>query len=281
MRTYLGLTLVAAATSLVNVSCSQVECGPGTVERDGVSVEHAARFDALSGLANRAEFFRRFRSELDEAGATGDRTAVLYVDLDGFKAVNDVWGHEAGNGVLRTIARRLQNAVRESDTVARIGGDEFVILSLGTQKDAEAAALVGRLRTSLRRPFRINGSPVELDASVGWALFPQDGLAPGELLAQADGQMYATKRDTSDESVVERGALDANVVRDLELALAHNEIVVHYQPIVDLRSGEVRAVEALVRRAHTDRLVGPSEFIPHVERSPVVRSLTLAVAADV
>ena len=122
----------------------------------------------------------------------------MVVDLDGFKAVNDVWGHEAGNAVLRTIARRLQAAVRESDTVARVGGDEFVILSLGTQADGEAAALVGRLRTSLRRPYRINGSPVELDASVGWALFPQDGLAPSELLAQADGQMYATKRDTSD-----------------------------------------------------------------------------------
>ena len=115
---------------------------------------------------------------------------------------------------------------------------------------------------------------------MGWALFPQDGLAPEELMAQADGQMYATKRDTSEESVAERRPLDVNVVRDLELALAHNEIVVHYQPIVDLRSGEVRAVEALVRRAQSGKLIAPSEFIPHVERSPVVRSLTLAVASE-
>jgi diguanylate cyclase (GGDEF)-like protein len=244
------------------------------------TAERAALRDPLTGLPNRKLLDDRIEQALARSRRTGEPFALMVVDLDGFKAVNDVWGHEAGNGVLRTIARRLQNAVRESDTVARIGGDEFVILSLGTQEDTEAAALVGRLRTSLRRPFRINGSPVELDASVGWALFPQDGLAPGELLAQADGQMYATKRDTSEESTVER-RLDANVVRDLELALAHDEIVVHYQPIVDLRSGEVRAVEALVRRAHSDRLVGPSEFIPHVERSPVVRTLTLAVAADV
>jgi diguanylate cyclase (GGDEF)-like protein len=245
------------------------------------TAERAALRDPLTGLPNRKLLDDRIAQALARSRRTGESFALMVVDLDRFKAVNDVWGHEGGNVVLRSIARRLQSVVRESDTVARVGGDEFVILSLGTQEDAEAGALVGRLRQALRRPYRVNGSAVELDASVGWALFPQDGLAPDELLAQADGQMYATKRDTSEESVSERRAVDANVVRDLELALAHNEIVVHYQPIVDLRSGEVRAVEALVRRAHSDRLAGPSEFIPHVERSPVVRSLTLAVAADV
>jgi diguanylate cyclase (GGDEF)-like protein len=244
------------------------------------TAERAALRDPLTGLPNRKLLEDRIEQALARSRRTGESFALMVVDLDGFKAVNDVWGHEAGNVVLRSIARRLLTVVRETDTVARVGGDEFVILSLGTQEDAEAAALVGRLRQALRRPYRVQGRTVELDASVGWALFPQDGVAPDELLAQADGEMYATKRDTSDESVVERRALDANVVRDLELALAHNEIVVHYQPIVDLRSGEVRAVEALVRRLHSDRLVGPSEFIPHVERSPVVRSLTLAVAAD-
>ena len=245
------------------------------------TAERAAMRDPLTGLPNRKLLDDRIEQALARSRRSGEAFALMVIDLDGFKSVNDVWGHEAGNVVLRSIARRLESAVRESDTVARVGGDEFVILSLGTQEDAEAAALVGRLRQTLRRPHRVTGSPVELDASVGWALFPQDGLAPDELLAQADGQMYATKRDTSEESVFERGALDGTVVRDLEHALAHNEIVVHYQPIVDLRSGEVRAVEALVRRAHSDRLVGPSQFIPHVEHSPVVRSLTLAVAADV
>jgi diguanylate cyclase (GGDEF)-like protein len=244
------------------------------------TAERAALRDPLTGLPNRKLLDDRIEQALARSRRTGEAFALMVVDLDAFKGVNDVWGHEAGNAVLRSIGRRLQSVVRESDTVARVGGDEFVILSLGTQEDTEAAALVGRLRQALRRPYRVHGTPVELDASVGWALFPQDGLAPDQLLAQADGQMYATKRDTSEESVVERRALDANVVRDLELALAHNEIVVHYQPIVDLRSGEVRAVEALVRRAHAERLMSPSEFIPHVEGSPVVRSLTLAVAAD-
>ena len=245
------------------------------------TAERAALRDPLTGLPNRKLLDDRVEQALARSRRTSESFALMVIDLDGFKGVNDAWGHESGDAVLRSIARRLQSVVRESDTVARVGGDEFVILSLGTQEDAEAAALVGRLRQALRRPYRVDGRTVELDASVGWALFPQDGLAPEELMAQADGQMYATKRDTSDESVVERRtSLDASIVRDLELALAHNEIVVHYQPIVDLRSGEVRAVEALVRRAHSDKLVGPSEFIPHVERSPVVRALTLAVASD-
>ena len=153
------------------------------------------------------------------------------------------------------------------------------MLSLGTSSDEEAAALVGRLRNDLRRPYRIDGGLVEIDASIGWALFPQDGLTPGELLARADGQMYATKRDTSDENVL-RPPLDGGVVRDLEEALEQDEIVVHYQPIVRMHPGEIQAVEALVRRLRSDRLVGPSEFVPHLERTPLVRTLTIAVAKD-
>ena len=153
------------------------------------------------------------------------------------------------------------------------------MLSLGTAADDEAAVLVGRLRNALRRPYRVDGGLVEIDASIGWSLFPQDGLTPSELLARADGQMYATKRDTSEESVV-RPPLDGGVVRDLESALERDEIVVHYQPIVRMHTGEIQAVEALVRRQRADGLVAPSEFVPHLERTPLVRTLTLAVASD-
>jgi diguanylate cyclase (GGDEF)-like protein len=244
------------------------------------TAQSAALRDSLTGLPNRKLLDDRIDQALARSRRTGEAFALMVIDLDGFKSVNDIWGHEAGDVVLQAISRRLKSVVRETDTVARVGGDEFVILSLGTQEDGEAAALVRRLRQALRRPYRVQGTLVELDASVGWALFPQDGLSPAELLVEADVQMYATKRDTSDESAEERRPLDGGIVRDLEFALAHSEIVVHYQPIVDLRSGGVCAVEALVRRSQNKRLVGPSEFIPFVERSPVVRALTLAVASD-
>jgi diguanylate cyclase len=236
--------------------------------------------DALTGLPNRALLDDRVSQALARSRRSGEPFALLVVDLDGFKGVNDIRGHEAGNEVLRAISRRLESAVRETDTVARVGGDEFVVLSLGTGSDDEAAALAGRVRHALRRPYRVEGGLVELDASIGWALFPQDGLTPGDLLARADGQMYATKRDTSEETVMQRPPLDGGVVRDLEKALELDEIMVHYQPIVALPSGAVVAVEALVRRIRGDSLVGPSEFVPHVERTPLVRTLTLAVARD-
>ena len=244
-----------------------------------VTAQRLALRDALTGLPNRALLDDRIEQALARSQRTAEPFALLVVDIDGFKGVNDVRGHEAGNTVLRVIAKRLQAVVRGIDTVARVGGDEFVVLSLGTSSDEEAAALVGRLRNDLRRPYRIDGGLVEIDASIGWALFPQDGLTPGELLARADGQMYATKRDTSDENVL-RPPLDGGVVRDLEEALEQDEIVVHYQPIVRMHTGEIQAVEALVRRLRSDRLVGPSEFVPHLERTPLVRTLTIAVAKD-
>ena len=245
-----------------------------------LAAQRAALRDALTGLPNRDLLDDRVGQALARSRRTGEAFALLVVDLDGFKGVNDIRGHETGNVVLRAIARRLESVVRESDTVARVGGDEFVVLSLGTREDEEAAALAGRLRQALRRPYRVDGGIVELDASIGWALFPQDGVTPSDLVARADGQMYATKRDTSEESVVARPPLDGGVVRDLEHALEQGEIVVHYQPIVELPSGVVRSVEALVRRVRGENLVGPAEFVPHVERTPLVRTLTLAVARD-
>ena len=245
-----------------------------------LAAQRLALRDPLTGLPNRDLLDDRITQALARSRRTHEPFALLVVDLDGFKGVNDVRGHEVGNTVLRAIARRLEAVVRETDTVARVGGDEFVVLSLGTGEDEEAAALAGRIRQAIRRAYKVDGALVELDASIGWALFPNDGLTPSELIAQADGQMYATKRDTSDESVVPRPPLDGGVVRDFEHALEQDEIVVHYQPIVELPSGVVRSVEALVRRVRGESLVGPSEFVPHVERTPLVRKLTLAVARD-
>jgi diguanylate cyclase (GGDEF)-like protein len=202
------------------------------------------------------------------------------LDLDGFKEINDIRGHRAGDLVLMQLAERLEAAVRESDTVARIGGDEFAVLSIGTRNEEEADTLVGRLRQALRAPIVVDGVTVEIDASIGVALFPDDGATPEELLGRADGEMYATKRDLTDEPR-RRGSLDAGIVREFEAALEHKEIVAHYQPILRLSDGAPVGLEALVRRYHPERgVLSPAEFIPHVERTVLIRDVTLFVASD-
>jgi diguanylate cyclase (GGDEF)-like protein len=246
------------------------------------AAESLALRDTLTGLPNRALLDDRIDQALQRARRTADAFALMVVDLDGFKEVNDIRGHDAGDQVLESIARRLESVVRASDTVARVGGDEFVVLSIGTRTEEEAVVLVGRLRHALRRPYRVDGGIVEIDASIGWALFPSDGATPEELLGRADVQMFATKRDSSESSAASRrGSLDAGIVREFESALMQNQVVVHYQPVLDLRSGAVQSVEALVRRYHPQRgLLAPAEFVPHVERTPLIRTLTLHVVAD-
>ena len=237
--------------------------------------------DPLTELPNRVLLEDRIQQALGRAQRTGEPFTLICVDLDGFKEVNDVRGHGAGDAVLRSLARRFEAIVRASDTVARVGGDEYVILSLGTGNDEQAAALVGRLRHALRRPFRVEGSTVEIDGSVGWAVYPTDGATAEELMSRADGQMYATKRDAPEDALFLRRGVDAGVIRDVEAALAQNELVVVYQPILELSTGETRSAEALVRRLLPDRtLLPPAEFVPHVERTPLVRELTFIVIAD-
>jgi len=237
--------------------------------------------DPLTGLPNRVLLEDRMEQALTRSRRTGEPFTLILVDLDGFKAVNDVHGHAAGDAVLRTLARRFEVVLRASDTVARVGGDEFVVLSIGTGNDEPAAALVGRLRHALRRPFRVNGATIEIAGSLGCAVFPADGATAEELLFRADGEMYAAKRDTSEPLVLPRRGVNVDIVRDVETALERNELVVFYQPIIDVRTGKPIAAEALVRRLSPERaLVPPADFVPHIERSPLVRELTFLVVAD-
>jgi len=243
------------------------------------AAESLALRDPLTGLPNRTLLNERVEQALKHARRTGERFAVVALDLDGFKEINDIRGHRAGDEVLVRLARTLEGVVRQSDTVARVGGDEFAVLSLGTRDEDEATVLVGRLRHALRSPIEIDRVSVEIDASIGWAIHPDDGATPEELLGRADGQMYATKRDINTET--RRGSLDAGIVREFETALERNELVVHYQPILRLSDGSVTGVEALVRRFHPERgVVSPAEFIPHVERTALIRAVTIFVAAD-
>ena len=264
------------------VLCAFVAAAVGVFLNIRVGRAHSESLrDPLTGLPNRVLLEDRIEQAFRRSRRSGERFTLIAVDLDGFKDVNDVRGHRAGDIVLKTLARRFEAVVREADTVARVGGDEFVVLSLGTGSEERAAALVGRLQSALRRPFKVDGASVEIDGSIGWAIYPDDGSTAEDLLARADGQMYATKRDTSDENVLLRRGVDAGVVRDVESALEQNELLVVYQPIIDLKTGLPHSAEALIRRVLPDGgLVPPAEFVPHVERTPLVRELTFLVIAD-
>jgi diguanylate cyclase (GGDEF)-like protein len=264
------------------VLCAFVAAAVGVFLNIRVGRAHSESLrDPLTGLPNRVLLEDRIEQAFRRSRRSGERFTLIAVDLDGFKDVNDVRGHRAGDIVLKTLARRFEAVVRAADTVARVGGDEFVILSLGTGSEERAAALVGRLQSALRRPFKVDGAVVEIDGSIGWAIYPDDGSTAEDLLARADGQMYATKRDTSDENVLLRRGVDAGVVRDVESALEQNELLVVYQPIIDLKTGLPHSAEALIRRVLPDGgLVPPADFVPHVERTPLVRELTFLVVAD-
>jgi diguanylate cyclase len=271
-------SLVVLALFVLGVAAAT--CGVA-LDRRLRSARSQALRDPLTGLPNRVLLEDRIERALRSAQRTGESFTLIIVDLDGFKEVNDVRGHGAGDAVLRSLAKRFEAIVRGSDTVARVGGDEFVVLSVGTGNDEQAAALVGRLRHALRRPFRVDGNSVEIDGSVGWAVYPTDGANADELLSRADGQMYATKRDTSEDTLFLRRGVDAGVIRDVESALEHNELVVVYQPILELQTGEPRSAEALVRRVLPDgTLLPPADFVPHVERTPLVRELTFVVVSE-
>ena len=270
----------AAAAALVAFALAAASGGVvlnWKLERAHVRALH----DPLTGLPNRALLEDRVEQALRRSRRSREPFTVIAVDLDGFKDVNDVRGHHAGDDVLRTLARRFEAILRESDTVARVGGDEFVVVSMGTGTDEAAAALVRRLRHALRLPFLVDGATVEIDGSIGWAVYPEDGATADELLARADGHMYATKRDSIDDTAYLRRGVEAGVIRDLETALARKELLVVYQPIIELQTGAVHAAEALIRRVLPGReLVPPAEFVPHVERAPVVRELTFVVVEE-
>src|SRR3954470_13824160 len=272
---------VAISLAIATVLVGMARAGRTVVERLRDSREQAMT-DDLTGLGNRRHLVDTLHAAIESSGANGDELALLLIDLDGFKELNDTLGHHAGDEVLRQIGPRLKELLREDDTLARLGGDEFaVILQPGDEATASTAGL--RLRAALEQSFAVGGIHVHIDASVGIALFPNHAQDAMGLLQRADVAMYQAKRMRTGHEVYLAGRDRHSrqrlaLVGELGAALEAGELVLHYQPKAELRTGAVHGVEALVRWDHPDRgMLGPGHFLPLVEQSGLTRALTAFV----
>jgi diguanylate cyclase (GGDEF)-like protein/PAS domain S-box-containing protein len=244
-------------------------------------LEHIAHHDALTGLPNRRLLTDRLSQAIAEAKCSGQMLAVLYFDLDGFKPINDNHGHESGDRVLIDISQRLSEAVHKGDTVARIGGDEFVVLVVGISDVGECDAMIRRLLDVVNRPIAVDNCWLNLSASIGVSLYPNDDSDDADILLRyADQAMYVAKAAGRNQCAFfgseARSKMkgDNQMIHDLRLGLNQNQIFTFYQPIIEMATGRVVKAEALARWRHPQRgMIPPSEFIPVAETGGLIHDI--------
>jgi diguanylate cyclase (GGDEF)-like protein/PAS domain S-box-containing protein len=261
----------------------QVEAVAGTardITERKLAQERAARFanyDSLTELPNRNLFRDRLEHEIKRSERSDVPLALLFIDLDGFKDVNDRLGHAAGDALLREAARRIHACVRHMDTVARLGGDEFTVILAEVNKISHVEILAQHILAELSKPFPIGGNEVQVSGSIGITMFPQDAHAPQELLKNADQAMYAAKNAGRNRfSFFTASMRDAawarlKVIDELRLALPHGQLCIHYQPIVDLATGDIVKAEAQLRWRHPNTgMLRPADFIALAEETGLI-----------
>ena len=240
-------------------------------------IHHLAHHDALTGLPNRGAFIERANVLLAQAQASGQRPAMLFVDLDHFKRVNDSLGHPAGDKLLQTVAERIIGTVREADLVARFGGDEFVLLMAGAASEAAVAEVAAKLVAAIGAPLRVEGASISVTPSIGVAQFPEHGQSAAELIKHADTAMYRAKArgragfEFFRPAMAEQARAELAMESRLTQAVQGHEFVLHYQPQLRLGTGELVGIEALVRWQHPELgLLLPDQFIPLAEARRVI-----------
>ncbi len=239
-----------------------------------------AHYDPLTGLPNRLLFKDRLSQEIARCQREEGRFAVLFIDLDRFKSVNDTFGHSVGDVVLREAARRVTGCVRGSDTVSRLGGDEFTVLLTRVQHPQDAGRVAENIVSAFSQRFDVGDQQSFLGASIGIASYPEDGSSAEELLKNADTAMYRAKASGRSQAIYFEERMNAEALtrlvldRDLRLAIERGELELHYQPQYDLRAGTIRSAEALLRWRHPERgLIPPNRFIPLAEESGFIEQI--------
>jgi diguanylate cyclase (GGDEF)-like protein/PAS domain S-box-containing protein len=241
---------------------------------------HHANFDALTGLPNRRLFRDRLDQEVRKAARSGQQVALLFIDLDRFKQVNDLLGHDAGDLLLAQCANRIKGCVRESDTVARLGGDEFTVILTAPESPARVENVCQKILQTLESPFPIGKEVAHMSGSIGVTLYPNDATTSEELIRKADQAMYAAKNAGKNQfsyftyAMDEKAHLRLRLASELRSALPAGQLEVYYQPVLDLASGKLVKAEALLRWHHPRLgLVEPTSFIPLAEETGQINQI--------
>jgi diguanylate cyclase (GGDEF)-like protein len=248
-------------------------------KRAELKIAHLAHYDALTDLPNRVLLHERLERAL-KAIQPGEQLAVLYIDIDEFKSVNDALGHAIGDELLKTVADRLRDCLGENDVAARLGGDEFAVIQTGVKGPVETTRLVDAIHAAIRRPLECAGHLITTDASIGIAMAPNDGGRLDQLLKNADLALYGAKGDGRRTYRFFEAGMDARakarrmLEMELRLAISDGAFDIHYQPLLDLRDDSISGCEALLRWRHPVRgMISPAEFIPVAEETGLIGEL--------
>jgi diguanylate cyclase (GGDEF)-like protein len=241
-------------------------------EEQHKTLQRMAHYDVLTNLPNRGLLADRLNQAMMQSQRRKQPLAVAFMDLDGFKTINDSYGHTVGDELLIVLSKRMKEALREGDTLARIGGDEFIAVMVDLEKIEDSEPLLERLLKAASSPVILNNISMQVSASIGVTLYPQDGEDADRLMRHADQAMYVAKQagknryhlfDTVHDNAIK---IQRQSIGDISSAIERREFVLHYQPKVNMRTGEVMGAEALIRWQHPDRgIVPPLEFLPAIE----------------